>query len=592
MTAGRTSAPLSARRILAALERLAMVSVVVAAGIVAFHRLGSGPCAARPPGGSPVTVWMRLGLCGSDVCGANEAIEAIFVQQMVEHGEVAFPLENGIQPMYKPPLFHWSAFVLDRLIGVRKVNAFNLRAVAAIYALLGLALTIGFAESRFEGETAIVAGLILVSSYQYMNLARVGRVDMTLCFFEALALLAFLRWLDPVGVPAPTAAMPARKSRVAHYLLALALGLAMLAKGPVGAILPLAAIALFLFLDRRRAEARELLRPGPVALALTVGLSWYAMCLAGRRYGFLSRQLGAENFGRFFGTLGAMPPWYYLKPLLLNSLPASLVVPIAVFWALSLKRVTGAGEGVVGAAAAASESGSAGSDSAARFATPSHEQRNAVRLLALFWVATVLFFSIAAYKRRAYLLPLWPASALLAAAWLEGKKASLAGRILRGMFAVACVVAIVFNFFYLPWRESHDCRLDSFRPAAAQLRSVLGPGDRLYAYGFRNSLAPLVFYLDRNVTRLHGKLDVVPDGYVLMPARLWRTHRGEEPDLRPVMRVPWRREGLVLLRSIPAYAGRLPRRAASRFPGMKSAPYAARPAALSVPTSAVRSASP
>jgi hypothetical protein len=365
-----------------------------------------------------------------------------------------------------------------------------------------------------------------------------------------------------------------------------------LAKGPVGAILPLAAIALFLVLDRRSAETRELLRPGPVALALTVGLSWYAMCLAGRRYGFLSRQLGAENFGRFFGTLGIMPPWYYLKPLLFNSLPASLMVPIAVFWALRLKRVTAPGDGVVGAAPDASESASTAPDGAASFAKPSAQQRNTVRLPALFWVATVLFFSVAAYKRRAYLLPLWPASALLIAAWLEAQKARFGGRMLRGTFAFACALAIIFNFFYLPWRESHDCGLDSFRPAAAQLRSVLGPDDRLYAYGFRNSLAPLVFYLDHNVTRLHGRLDVVPDGYVLMPVHLWQTHRGEEPDLLPVMRVPWRGEGLVLLRSIPAYAGRLPRRAASRLPEIKPGPYAARPAALSVPTSAVRSASP
>ena len=37
----------------------------------------------------------------------------------------------------------------------------------------------------------------------------------------------------------------------------------------------------------------------------------------------------------------------------------------------------------------------------------------AVRLFAIFWLVTVVFFELSAFKRRAYLLPLWPASAVL-----------------------------------------------------------------------------------------------------------------------------------------------------------------------------------
>src|SRR5579864_1934564 len=85
----------------------------------------------------------RLGV--ADVCGVNEAVEGVFVQQMVEHDAVLFPLENGRSPMYKPPLFHWTAVAIDRLAGIRKVTAFNLRMTAALYAIAGLILTIAFA---------------------------------------------------------------------------------------------------------------------------------------------------------------------------------------------------------------------------------------------------------------------------------------------------------------------------------------------------------------------------------------------------------------------------------------------------------------
>ncbi len=54
----------------------------------------------------------RLGAAG--VCSYDEAIEGLFVQQMVEHGGGLFPLANGRDAMYKPPLFHWTALAIDR----------------------------------------------------------------------------------------------------------------------------------------------------------------------------------------------------------------------------------------------------------------------------------------------------------------------------------------------------------------------------------------------------------------------------------------------------------------------------------------------
>ncbi|HLJ43370.1 MAG TPA: hypothetical protein VKT12_04060, partial [Candidatus Binataceae bacterium] len=84
-------------------------------------------------------------LDAAEVCGANEAIEGVFVQQMVEHGVLLFPLENGSAPMYKPPLFHWTATALDRIARANRVTAFNLRLPSALYATAGVVLTIIFA---------------------------------------------------------------------------------------------------------------------------------------------------------------------------------------------------------------------------------------------------------------------------------------------------------------------------------------------------------------------------------------------------------------------------------------------------------------
>ena len=56
----------------------------------------------------------RLG--AADVCGGSEAAMAVYVQQMIERNQLLFPLDNCSIPMYKPPLYHWTATAFARLL--------------------------------------------------------------------------------------------------------------------------------------------------------------------------------------------------------------------------------------------------------------------------------------------------------------------------------------------------------------------------------------------------------------------------------------------------------------------------------------------
>jgi len=475
----------------------------------------------------------RLG--AADVCGANEAIEGLFVQQMVEHGALLFPVANGGDPMYKPPLFHWTATGLAHLFGVRTVTAFSLRAPSALYASAGVALTVGFALSWLDLQSAVLAGLVLLSSYQYVSEGRIGRVDMALTFFEALALFSFMWWLPRKELAnAGTQVARAGDNRMElRYLFAAAIGLAVLAKGPVGAILPLLAIAVFIILERRWQEGRQLFSPGSAILAFGLASSWYLACLFGRRFGFLDRQIGSENFGRFFGSLGAMAPTYYLKPILLNSVPASLLVPFAVVAAMrGEKRRAPDGEGEA----------------------PRRQARDTVKLLAIFWIVTVGFFSLAAYKRRAYLLPLWPPAAVLIAWWLGRLAAHRWGRIARNGAYIVFSALVVFNLVYIPSKQVRDCADDPVREAAALINRAVARDEPLFIYGLDQGPAPLLFYLDRQVPALHGKLDDAPPGYVIVPADLWARHRSEAPGLEPVLTAGSGPHALILLRRGKLYA--------------------------------------
>ena len=487
----------------------AILAIALVIAILTLHRLGAG-----------------------DVCTGNEAVEGVFVQQMVEHGHLLFPVENGNVPMYKPPLFHWTAVAIDRLFGIRKVTAANLRIPSALYAIAGALLAMIFAFEIFGLDVAVLAGLTLAASYQYISQGRFGRVDMALCFFESLSLFAFLWWLprDPT--------LSGRDARFesnlpALYLLAAALGLGVLAKGPVGAILPGASILIFMIVERRGHQILTMLDPGAIILGAAIASSWYLACYFSGRFAFLNRQLDTENVGRFFGSLGAMAPWYYLKPILLNSAPLSLLVPIAAIYALLSPIAT-----------------SSNGDST----SVPNKGRSAVRLFAIFYFATVIFFSIAAYKRRSYLLPVWPSAAVILAWWIVTIPPLAWRRAATWTFAAVCAGLVVFNFIYIPRAEVQSCRDDSFRPAAEEIARVVAPADPLYLYGFQEEVAPLLFYLDRDAPVLNGRLGDAPPGFIIMPANVWKTHQSEALEFEPVLTSDHGNRHLVLVKRGKSYA--------------------------------------
>ncbi len=332
-----------------------------------------------------------------------------------------------------------------------------------------------------------------------------GRVDMTLTFFETLSLFAFWWWYRPRrGGPARGGPM--------LYLVGAAIGLAVLSKGPVGAILPSLSMGIFLLTEGRMRETLRRVTPGPVLVAIVIGGSWYIAGYLGAKHALLNRQISSENFGRFFGALGSAPPWFYLGPLLFSSLPASLLVPFAVCGALFSGR----------------DAASAGHGD-----TSSQRARQAVKLLAIFWLVTLVFFSVAAYKSRWYLLPLWPAAAVLLAWWIK-RIGTVYGRgLIEGGFAALCIAVALFNLVFIPRQEAQECARYNYRNTAADIDRLVGRTQPLYAAGFVDEdFAPLLFYLDRDAPFISTDLSQAPSGYIIVPGEFWRTHKDDSSRFR------------------------------------------------------------
>jgi hypothetical protein len=122
--------------------------------------------------------------------------------------------------------------------------------------------------------------------------------------------------------------------------------------------------------------------------------------------------------------------------------------------------------------------------------------------------------------------------------------------------ATLALAVIAFNFFYVPRHEIGQCGADSMRPAAEQILRIVGPDDPIYFYHSDVELAPLIFYLRRDLPIIDGKLGEAPPGYVLVPAKSWPALKKDALDLEPVLSTGSGPNGLILLHRGKAYASR------------------------------------
>lgn len=349
----------------------------------------------------------------------GEPREALEVQYIVTEGEWLFPLKGEGAIPSKPPLFHWTGALLSLAWG--DTNEATVRFPSALYAIAGAILTYLLGCRLFDCKIGFLAAVILATTFVYEKQAVEARVDMTLTFFVTASLVVFYfiyqGWL---------------RGSWGFYGFYFLLGVGVLAKGPVGVILPVMTAAIFLALRGRWNFLSRLFFHKGVFLGLGIGFFWYAAALLQGGEEFFGRQILKENLSRFFvygeGGTGHQKPIYYYAPyLFLQGLPWSLVLPFMIVHWIRHKAL--AEEGA---------------------------------LFLIVWITVVFcFFSLAAGKRAVYLLPLYPALALLTARWFESKRefAVLEKIGFRTMGAFCFVVAVALAMLFLLSLQSSSLAL-------------------------------------------------------------------------------------------------------------------------------------
>lgn len=234
---------------------------------------------------------------------------------MLESGDWVLPMFNGSLRVDKPALLYWLQIGAYRWFGV---NEFSGRLPSALAAALTMLLTYELGRRMFGAPAGLLAGLVLGSSLLFCGVAHFANPDALLNACAVLTFLLCWRSLGRHAIPWPAVA-------------GVTTGLGVLAKGPVGLILPLAAIGIFLLWTR---QLRRLWRPSlfnALLLFLLVAGPWFALVGSETKGDFLRGFLMTHNVDRFNAPMEhhGGPFYYHVFSLVLGFLPwAAFLGPV------------------------------------------------------------------------------------------------------------------------------------------------------------------------------------------------------------------------------------------------------------------------
>jgi 4-amino-4-deoxy-L-arabinose transferase-like glycosyltransferase len=331
-------------------------------------------------------VWAVLclpNLGGPSLWDIDEGNNAECALEMHESGNYVVPTNNYKLRVDKPVLLYWLQAAAYRWCGV---NEFAARLPSALAGLLTLLATYELGRRLFNNSAALLAGLALAGSIAFCAAAHFANPDALLNGCVVLTLWCF--WNHYVG-------------RGGAWLLSAgaACGLGMLAKGPVAVVLPVATTMLF-FLWRR--ELRRLWEPRLLGAALVfvlVAAPWYVWVGVETKGEWLVGFLWKHNVERSVSTLEnhGGPFFYYGLVLIAGLAPWSVFLGPTLWRALKQRAFVQSGE--------------------------APEARNdlvAGRQFLLCWAAVwLVFFTLVRTKLPNYVLPAYPALALLTASFLD-----------------------------------------------------------------------------------------------------------------------------------------------------------------------------
>ena len=304
-----------------------------------------------------------------------DASHATVSREMLERGDPVILYMNGIRYLVKAPLHYWALALSYRLLGETE---FSTRLPVALSTVALVAVIFAFARRYFGERAAFYSGLVACTSAGFFLFTRIVIPEAIYGLeFTALFYLFLRGWtgtLDP---------------RLAYWSVAALTALALLTRGLIGVVFPVAILGLFILAMQGWSRWRELRLFSSTLIFLAIAAPWHILASLRAKTFFWSYFIN-EHFNRALGTryppdYDAVPLWLWLGAHLVWFFPWSVFL-LGMFSGLpkprSWKTLSGEGQ---------------------------------ARLLLLLWTGFTLFFFSLTFGSRMeyYSFGAWPAIAIL-----------------------------------------------------------------------------------------------------------------------------------------------------------------------------------
>ena len=339
------------------------------------------------------------------------------------------PRLHGEPWFEKPILYYWLAGLGYRTFGDTESAARLPSACGALATLLAL----GWVARRFYGHvTASLFVVMFPSSIAILAFARAATPDMLFTSTLAVALTAAI----PVVLQSP---LRPRHRVAAQAIFGAAVGLAVLAKGPAGAVLAGTSSVVGAALARRVSYIWRLASPWSLACFGLIALPWYVVC-ALENHEFIRVFLVGHNVDRFLTPVfrHAQPVWFFIPVMVLGVAPWTVTLLAGLY--------------------------------PARVAQTRSDANQSPSLFLLGWILfPVAFFSLSESKLPGYVLPAIPPTTLLLSNIVAEARGNpvLCRRL--GLATAGALLAMAVTFAIAPGVESSGVGPGTVRPLAVTL---------------------------------------------------------------------------------------------------------------------------
>jgi 4-amino-4-deoxy-L-arabinose transferase-like glycosyltransferase len=330
-----------------------------------------------------------LGLSNHGLWSADEPRVAEIGREMALTGNWAVPTLNQKPFLEEPPLYYGFLALTSKAFGGASDKV--ARIPSTLFAFAGVIVVFFIANFLFGPRVALLSGIILATAEEYLRVSHWVLVDSTLTFFVICTMGLFIKgYLSENN----------RRKLFCYILLYISCTLAFFTKGFIGIVIPGLSILTFLIVEKNLKEILKMRLWHGILIFIILTLPWFIALWHRGGAEYLNDYLIHNQLQRFLPTSMAWstsggfsghrnPFYYYLYEFPAGFFPWSILLVPVLYHVFSK---TGQSHGP-------SEKG---------------------RLFATCWfLAGIIFLSVASTKRTLYLMPMFAPIAVLTALYID-----------------------------------------------------------------------------------------------------------------------------------------------------------------------------